>query len=151
MKLSVIYLVVFVACFNMGCIQSRHTKQVKATITTTLVLKNLKRGLVDSSSLINISLLQIFPTYHECVDDRRFVNLYICKNDNSKDTLLVFEPCQQIPNYLSNNLADKKPLCIARDDIQKEYPDSVFVDLPYGTKILPGYKFVFAKILPLEE
>jgi hypothetical protein len=151
MKLSVIYLVVFVACFNMGCIQSRQSKQVKAVITTTLVLKNLKRNLVDSSSLINISLLQIFPTYHECNGDHRFVNLYICKNDNSKDTLLVFEPCQQVPDYLSNNSAEKRPLCIATDDIQKKYLDSVFVDLPHGTKIPPGYKFVFAKILPLEE
>jgi hypothetical protein len=144
------YFLVFVL-ISTSCLNRKPKPPGPQLVTKTVLLKKMKFDLLDSSSYTNVSLIKTYPTHHKCNGDDRFVNLYICRNDDSKDTLYVFEPCRSIPTYLADSSRYNSTLSIAKDDIQKKYPNSVFVDVPKNVGISAGSKFVFAKLLPLEE
>jgi len=150
MKREYLYILPFV--FNFSCLSAGDSTLSKTkTVTKVILLSKMKMDSLSGSSLTDISLIKTYPTKHTCDEDKRYVNLYFCRNDNSRDTLLVFGYCQQPPAYLANDSDNKNPLAIAKSDIQKRYPDSVFVDVPPSFVIAPGSKFVFARLLPLVE
>jgi len=135
-----------------NCTQQSQKRNKEVDLKTqVLFLKKMILDTLGDRSYTNISLIKTYKTHQKCSGDDRFVNLYICRNDNSKDTLLVFEACRPVPDYLKEDSKFKNTLSIAKDDVLKKFPDSVFVDLPTSVKISTNSKFVFARLLPLEE
>ncbi|HTE01377.1 MAG TPA: hypothetical protein VK668_18955 [Mucilaginibacter sp.] len=137
--------VILVTFLNCGC------NTPEKTYTKTIYIKDLKPINLDNRELINITLFKCYPIKIKYNGDKRYVNLYVCRDNELRDTLFVFESSATVPDYADNGSKFKNVLSIAATEIKDNHPDSVFVDLPPQINISPGSNYVFATLRVLEE
>jgi hypothetical protein len=143
-------IIIFSIYLNAGCINK---KQIDLKFERKKInLGSLKPFVKDTSiSYYNVSLLKAFPTHHKCDGDDRYVNLYICRNDNTRDTIIVFQTCRTPPEFLMENSKFKNTLSFDNADVEEKYPKSVFIDLPVNFRLNKNLKYVFVQLEILSE
>ncbi len=125
----------------------------KVAIKTKIInLSTLKPFRKDTAmSYYNISLLKAYPSHQPCTGDDRYVNLWICRNDNTRDTLLVFQSCKPVPNFLTDKSNVKNTLSFANADVQEKHPQSILVHVPADFKLVERFQYVFVPLKILSE
>jgi len=119
-------------------------KQV--TTARSFNLKSSDVFIVGNNYNTYVSVLKIYPCSQKYITNKNsHENLYICIEHITNDTLLVFEPCSDVPKYLyDKDYSDA--LRIVKPNIQTVYPTNVSLDLPPKFEMPKKFKFLFAHI-----
>jgi hypothetical protein len=149
-SLKTVISTIFLLLLNVSCQNNGATKVVLKT--KIIDLGTLKPFGKDTSiSYYNISLLKAYPSHQPCTGDDRYVNLWVCRNDNTRDTLLVFQPCKPVPDFLTDNSSVKSTLSFANADVQEKHPQSILVNVPANFKLTGRLQYVFVPLKILSE
>jgi hypothetical protein len=87
MKYKVIILIL---CFQLFSCSNRKTVNVD--------LDNYKKlEIIDNN--LSVILIKTFPNENKCSGTVLNSNLYLCQDFETNDTIMVFEPCSEVPDF----------------------------------------------------
>jgi len=98
----------------------------------------------DSCAIVNI--LSFYSSIKRCGIDKRQVNLFVCKQESTGDTIYVFGECgsgKMIPFFKGVN--------IKKGDIRHKDLKEVIVSLPEDFIIPENAKYVFSDLFWLKN
>lgn len=118
----------------------------------TFVIRNIKTRGFDVADLkdslyVDVSLLKTYANEQVCDNKIKNANLYICRNISTGDTLYVFDLCDKVAPFATENLHENFAILI--EDIKTNIPDSVSILVPDSFKIPPNAKLVFSNLTRL--
>jgi hypothetical protein len=98
----------------------------------------------DSCAIVDI--LYYFPNIEKCESNKKFSNLYVCKQESTGDTLYVFADCGR-----EKTLPFFKGVYLAKDSIKNKVVKELVVSIPENYIIPKKAKYVFSDLLWVED
>lgn len=96
---------------------------------------------------MEITLLKSFLSEAKCSSDKReyYANTYLCKVDQTNDTLLVFTICRTAYPFLKPGYSGPKGFAIDSSNIEINYPEEVLTTLDDST-LAKRYPYLVGEI-----
>lgn len=98
---------------------------------------------------LSVILIKTFPNGNKCSGTILNSNLYLCQNVETNDTIMLFEPCSNIPDFAKNNFSGERDLAIEKKDIIKYKIKNINVVLADTTILSKKYKYVLGSLTSL--
>jgi len=137
MKYKVIILIL---CFQLFSCNNKKSVSVD--------LDNYEKLEINEDRL-SVILLKTFPNKNKCSGTVLNSNLYLCQDFETNDTIMVFEPCSEVPDFAENNYTGERDLAIEKKDIIKYKIKNVNVVLEDTTILNKKYKYVLGSLTSL--
>ncbi len=137
MKYKVIILIL---CFQLFSCNNINTVSVD--------LDNYEKLEINDDRL-SVILIKTFPNKNKCSGTILNSNLYLCQDFETNDTIMVFEPCSEVPDFAENNFSGERDLAIEKNDIIKYKIKNVNVVLEDTTILNKKYRYVLGSLTSL--
>lgn len=134
MKYKVIILIL---CFHLFSCNKKKTVIID--------LDNYEKLEIKDNNL-SVLLLKTFPNENKCNGTILNSNLYLCQNVETNDTIMLFDPCSNVPDYAENNFTGERDLEINKEDVIKYKIKNVNVVLEDTTILNKKYKYVLGSL-----
>ena len=113
--------------------------------TVNINLDNYEK-LEIKDNYLSVILIKTFPNEDKCSETILSSNLYLCQNFETNDTIMVFEPCSNVPDFAENNFSGERDLRIEKKDLIKYKIKNVNVILEDTTILNKKYKYVLGSL-----
>lgn len=70
--------------------------------TVSVDLDNYEK-LEINDDILSVILIKTFPNENKCSGTILNSNLYLCQDFETNDTIMVIEPCSEVPDFAENN------------------------------------------------
>ena len=98
---------------------------------------------------LSVILIKTFPNGNKCSSTILNSNLYLCQNVETNDTIMLFEPCSNVPDFAKNNFSGERDLAIEKKDIIKYKIKNINVVLADTTILNRKFKYVLGSLTSL--
>ena len=93
-----------------------------------------------------VNLLESYKNEKAC-DESRNANIYVCEDIHTNDTIIVFEPCQKMPDFAHLDYKGERDLTIEKESISNEEINELSVSSDFQNK--SNYKYVIGSLTRL--
>lgn len=139
LSIAIVFTIVLACCSN------RHLKLEVLDITKYKALQGN-----PSNPIIGVALLNYYPKPKSSNTSVMAVDLYVCRKEDSRDSMFVFDT--DIPHEDANfNKDGDMELIINTHDIKPIATRSILVNLPKTFVIPDSIEYVFSKIYKVKE
>ena len=103
---------------------------------------------VDSTGL-SVILIKSFPNNNPCTNYKKNANIYLCEVTETSDTILLYEPCQKMPEFAKNDYRDERDLLIEKKNIINDDINQLDVVIKDSTILKKNYKYIIGSLTSL--
>jgi hypothetical protein len=132
--------IILILCFHLFSCNNKKTVSVD--------LDNYEKLEIKDNNL-SVILIKTFPNENKCSGTILNSNLYLCQDFETNDTIMVFEPCSEVPDFAENNFSGERDLAIEKKDIIKYEIKNINVVLEDTTILNKKYKYVLGSLTSL--
>lgn len=140
MKKSKLIVLIF-SLFLLSCSKDKEN--------TMRVILNKKNKISIDSTGLSVILIKSFPNINPCREDIKNANLYLCEVTETNDTILLYEPCQEMPDFAKNNYKEERDLLIEKKYVINGDIKELYVSIADSTIIKKKYKYVIGSLTSL--
>ena len=133
-------IIILILCFQLFSCSNRKI--------VTVDLYNYKKLEIKDNNL-SVILIKTFPNGNKCSGTILNSNLYLCQDFETNDTIMLFEPCSEVPDFAKNNYTGERDLAIEKKDIIIHKIKNVNVILEDTTILNKKYKYVLGSLTSL--
>lgn len=132
--------IILILCFQLFSCNNKKTVSVD--------LNNYEKlEIIDDR--LSVILIKTFPNGNKCSSTILNSNLYLCQNVETNDTIMLFEPCSNIPDFAKNNFSGERDLVIEKKEIIKYKIKNINVVLEDKTILNKKYQYVLGSLTSL--
>ena len=132
--------IILILCFQLFSCNNKKTVSVD--------LNNYEKlEIIDDR--LSVILIKTFPNGNKCSSTILNSNLYLCQNVETNDTIMLFEPCSNVPDFAKNNFSGERDLAIEKKDIIKYKIKNINVVLADTTILNRKFKYVLGSLTSL--
>ena len=129
--------IILILCFQLFSCSNKKT--------VSLDLDNYEKLVIKDNDL-SVILIKTFPNENKCSETVLNSNLYLCQDFETNDTIMVFEPCSEVPDFAENNFSGERDLTIEKKHIIKSKIKNINVILEDKTILNKKYKYVLGSL-----
>ena len=132
--------IILILCFQLFSCSNKKTVNI--------YLNNYEKLEINEDRL-SVILIKTYPNKNKCNGTISNSNLYLCQDFETNDTIMVFEPCSEVPDFAKNNYTGERDLVIEKKDIIKYKIKNVNIVLEDTTILNKKYKYVLGSLTSL--
>jgi hypothetical protein len=132
--------IILFLCFQLFSCSNKKTVNVD--------LGNYEKLEINEDGL-SVILIKTFPNRNKCNGTISNSNLYLCQDFETNDTIMLFEPCCDVPDFAKNNYTGERDLAIEKKDVIKYQIKNINIVLEDTTILNKKYKYVLGSLTSL--